>query len=327
MAVQDVVDASKSNAPVGEGLTNEERAERGDFVGDEEGEGEGGDDDPDKGKKDAGEDEGEGGGDADADALTELANEGEEGASTNGKSPVVPHSRFNQVNEDKIRLETENRMLREELERNKGRPAAKEEPEVPKFDVKAARAKMREHLSMGEEDEADAIQDQIDAHLVETAAARGRNEALQEVTQRVNQETLQAAADAIVVEQPYLNPKHEDYNATAFKTVVSLRNTYISEGMAPAAALRKAAADMAEMRGEKGGGEGKGKGADKGQQREDNALARGAKAADRQPARTEGGKGMRGGRETPKDVTEMDDSQFRNMPKEDKRAARGDNIS
>ena len=190
--------------------------------------------------------------DLDAEALAELA--GEE-----GKSRSVPHSRFNEVNEQ-WKIERAARLqLEEEMARLRGeKPAPKDEPQAepePEFDFKSKRKALREATYEGDTDAAEKLEEEIEAAnlaRMEKLAEQRAESKYQERMEKERQEretkeaeqTLTAANAAAVKaaeEYPFLNSQSADADADAIDEVIALRDLYLKRGDSAADAITKAA--------------------------------------------------------------------------------------
>lgn len=183
----------------------------------------GGDDDPD-----ADEDPDP---DLDAEALAELA----EG----GKSKVVPHSRFHEVNESLKREREERLRLEEENARLKGAAPKPEEqkPEKPAtYDFDAAEDRYMGAMLEGDADKAKEIRREIRAEelkLFESKAGQDAKKAAEEELQKRDQsaetERLQKVLNDVLAKYPFLNNDSEEANQDAIEDVIARRDYYLRQ--------------------------------------------------------------------------------------------------
>lgn len=163
-----------------------------------------------------------------------------------GGSASVPHSRFNEVNEQKKRAEAERDQEREARIRAEERARLLEEQRIgaakpaeapaPAFDLAAKRKEYREAVLEGDDERANKIEDEIDEYQAGRTEARVRA-GLKEDAARAE---IQAAAESVVAEYPFLNSTVATCNKEALAEVIEFRDYYISKGKAPAAALTEA---------------------------------------------------------------------------------------
>lgn len=251
----------------------------------------------------------------------------------------IPKGRFNEVNERRKALETENQQLRRELEEaRKGKapaaapapaqasaapaasPAAAPAPAaVVAFDPDAKEQEYIEALMAGDTGKAAKIRREINAHIVSEASAKAESTvSRREATKLLNEEvaaTLQA--------HPWLDT--ED-GADALELIQAARDSAIAKGVPPYKALRDAVAKIAPRFAPAGSrtpaGELPGAGG-QGDTRTANAIKRGAADSEAQPALVQSGIGNRAtaGRVN---VAQLDEEQFANLSEAEKRRLRGD---
>lgn len=252
-------------------------------------------DDDDNGGNDGGNQDDNG---LDPEALKKLAEDDDEddADAKGGKSPVVPHARFNEVNEQ---LKQE-RQAREEAERRLAelqQGGKKDEPDNkdPEFDLKSERKAYTEALMEGDTDKALEIQERIDAHMLAQAEAKAEAR-LQERQRNEEQKSLEAlfndAADKAEATYPSLKPGDASYNEEAVEMVNALVAQNLAKGQKGHEALTNAVERVAKVYGwsdNAGSGLDKDK-ADKGNQ---DAVRRGVDTANRQPANPTGSAGNR----------------------------------
>lgn len=282
--------------------------------------------------------EGDGGSDADdldADDLAALAGEGGD-----KKPSMIPHARFNEVNEALKKERAERLQLEEELARTRGRvpkdadaqPEQGDEP--PAFDFKAKRRELREALYEGDEERAEQLEDEIDAAKAAELERRAEAKAQQlyesrqaeAEAQRIQAE-VQAAAAAAVAKYPVLNPDSKGHDPELVEEVVALRDFYIHQkDMSPGEAITRAA-DKVAGRGaaakDDGEGEPGGKRLKAGAKPTTEQLRRNDERSRRIPPR-DGGIGERA---TDIDWENLTEEEFDSLPDSEKRKARGDYVA
>lgn len=242
---------------------------------------------------------------------------------------MVPRSRLDEV------LERE-RLLTDHILKTGGKGAAKEEA-APVFDLKAKRREHTKLLLEGKEDDADALADQIDAHILNTATKVAEDRALQRMRDDRAQEEIEVAVTTVNEKYPELNPKNRKaFDKELCDDVVALRDGYIRKGMKPAAAILKASDRLC---GERSGGGDEGEGEQVRNRdgkrttvtrlppRKPEQVRRSAEIAARVPGRT-GAQGV-GVREAPSDAevdpAKMSDDTFDKAAREG-RLDRGDKV-
>lgn len=183
----------------------------------------------------------------DAEVLAEIA--GEE------KPKMVPHSRFNEVNETLKAERAARLLLEEELARSKGaqpkpdQEKAKPEPEA--FDYDAAEDKYNDALLDGDKTLAKQIragiraQERKDAIAEAEAAAdaRYRKSRQQDEQQRTDAEFNLELTKAYAA-FPFLDSGGEAANSEAIEEAMALTQFYRVKGLSPAEALRTATAKV-----------------------------------------------------------------------------------
>lgn len=297
--------------------------ERGDFVDDDEGgEGDGGevianDGAPAKpGEKEA-----------------PTAGEGEEGV-TDGddKDRRVPYSRFREVNEAvvsereaRIRAETELRLMREgKIAPPTPTPAAPEPVNIGNL-----RREAKQALMEGDIDKSLELDAQADAELERRAEQRAveRMERDNAIRREEEERTeLNQVGARVMAKYPFLDQNHADTNPEAIEDVVALRNGYIAKGMKPGAALEKAADTIAKSLGFEAD-PAKGNKDDPVKTRQQEGIARSAKAAVQQPAVPLVGRGERGRSTVAEiDIAKLSDDEFRALPEAERARQRGDTV-
>lgn len=262
--------------------------------------------------------------------LKDLADEDEEDEQPEKAGKGIPKPRFDEVNEKRIRAEERARLAEEELARLRGDKKADKADDKPAFDYDAKEEAYMDALMEGDKDAAKKLRREIDearrAEFEEAATTKAEARMLQ----RQAATDLNAAAQAVIEEFPFLDSKSVKANKAAIAEVVEWRDFYISKGHGAADALLKAA--------EKVGPGYKPRKASEGEDEDDAPkaktkldelramrLRKNAAAANRQPARLEGGVGNRGtGGKL--NVEEMDEDAFASLTEKEKARMRGDAV-
>lgn len=254
----------------------------------------------------------------------ETDDEGE--AEPDGKSPkMIPKSRFDEVNERRIRAEERLKML-DEQRATAAKGAEEEAPAA--VDLKDLRKQQRAALMEGDEDKAAELDEQIDAEVERRATLR----AVANLSESQAKAELKAAAAAVIEDYPFLDSTSRAANKEAIAEVVAFRDSYISRGMGHAEALMKAAekvgkfyapAKSKKVADEDDEDDDPKSAKTKIDELRERRLRKNAKTANQQPARLEGGVGNRGtGGKL--NIEDMDDDQFSRLSEKDKAKARGD---
>lgn len=187
----------------------------------------------------------------DLELLAELAGDG-------GKAKMVPHARFNEVNETLKQERAERLRLEEELARAKGQqPAAAPaavtpEPKPQGFDFDAAEDRFMDALLDGDKEAAAKIRAEIRAEERKELAQQSAQSAQQvtdaELKRReaeAEQQVAQKVMSAAITKYPFLNHESEDADADAIEDVVARRDLYLKQGMPFAKALATAVEKVA----------------------------------------------------------------------------------
>lgn len=182
--------------------------------------------------------------DEDAALLAELAGDPK-------KSGMVPHSRFNEVNNALKSERAERLRLEEELARSRGqaKPAeeVKPEPAPAAFDFDDAEDRYAEALLEGDKALAKAIRTEIRTEERKQYVIEAK-QTVREQTQHERDEAAaaqQKAAIGVVVEAAYakypvLDPSNDAHDSEALLDVVAHRDLLISRGTPPAQAIAQA---------------------------------------------------------------------------------------
>lgn len=185
----------------------------------------------------------------DLELLEELAGDG-------GKAKMVPHARFNEVNENLKQERAERLRLEEELARARGQqpeqPAEKAEPKADGYDFDVAEDRYMEALLDGDKDAAAKIRSEIRAEERKQFAQQTSMTAKQvaeEEQRRREAETEQQAAqkvlNAAITKYPFLDHEGDEADADAIEDVIARRDLYLKQGMPFAKALATAVEKVA----------------------------------------------------------------------------------
>lgn len=239
---------------------------------------------------------------------------------------MVPHSRFNEVNNE-LKQEREARLrLEEELARARGgrqadqerEPAAEQQREQQKpeaYDFDAAEERYMEAVMEGDTAQAKQIraeiraQERAEAERAAHAVVESRR--AQEDQAREQQELVRTASE-LYKRYPQLNGNSDEADPDLIEMTLALRNRYIANGSRPADALRQAAAKTC--------------GAGKDDLLEDDeptprkTIQRNLERDRRIPPRDIGA----GERSRPVDYSALSEDEFDSLSEADKRRARGD---
>ncbi|MBG4448718.1 hypothetical protein I5F71_02830 [Pseudomonas aeruginosa] len=186
--------------------------------------------------------------DLDPDALAEIAG--------GGKSKMVPHARFNEVNETLKAERAERLRLEEELARARGQvPQKKEEaPKEKAYDFDEAEDRYNSAILEGDTEAAKAIRREIRQkeredfeRAAEARAAQAYDQRRAQDDQQRAQQAMAAVATEAYKTYPFLNSEGAEADADAIDMVVALRDRNIAKGMDPAEALRSAVAKVGPM--------------------------------------------------------------------------------
>ncbi|WP_447593536.1 hypothetical protein [Aquipseudomonas campi] len=315
-----------------QGVEEEEEEEEEDEDEDEEGDDDDGDrgDDVDPALKpdddadaDADADAAGAGDDIDHEALAELASEG-------GKARMVPHARFNEVNESLKHERAERLRLEEELARANGReqePAARGKADEAKpYDFDSAEDRYMDAVMEGNKDLAREIRSEIrseerksiEAESQKTAQASAES-ALKQRDEEGEAAALQKVAGESIAKYSFLDINSESANKDAIEDVVARRDYYMKQGMPPSKALATAVEKVAPRYAKKD--EPAAKGSDV--QLTAEQISRNIERERRIP-QVPGGVGERG-KEV--DYSNLSEDEFDSLPESEKRKARGDFVA
>lgn len=179
----------------------------------------------------------------DLELLAELAGE--------GKAKMVPHARFNEVNETLKHERAERLRLEEELARARGQqPAAqtdKPEPKPEEYDFAEAEDRYMDALLDGDKAAAAMIRNEIRAaeqrKFAEQSALTAKQAADEELRRRDAEEEQAAAGKvlaAALAKYPFLDHESDAADADAIEDVIARRDLYMRQGMPFAKALAAA---------------------------------------------------------------------------------------
>ena len=227
------------------------------------------------------------------------------------ESDHIPKWRFNEINEER-------KALKEELERLK---SARVEPAPTSAQAPVTVRSLRDHESELEAKLDDALYDgdaeqrkairaelrQVRDKIDDAVRSEAENRAEAKLSARMEQSAIQQAAEEIVAKHPILG---DGGNADAVEMVVSLRDTYIANGVPAVKALKDAASKVVKLFGSEPSDEPKPVTPDP---RKAEAIKRGVKVAEATPPKG-GGVGSRA-QEPMNDATAMSDSEWAKMSK------------
>lgn len=179
----------------------------------------------------------------DLELLAELAGE--------GKAKMVPHARFNEVNETLKHERAERLRLEEELARARGQqPAAQADAPEAKpegYDFDAAEDRYMDALLDGDKEAAAKIRNEIRAaeqrKFAEQSALTAKQAADEELRRRDAAEEQAVAGKvlaAALAKYPFLDHESDAADADAIEDVIARRDLYMRQGMPFAKALATA---------------------------------------------------------------------------------------
>lgn len=249
------------------------------------------------------------------------------------RSPGIPKARFNEVNERKKALESENEQLKRELAEARAAgaaqpsaPAATQAATTPQAEVAAFDVSAKEHeyataLIEGDTAKAAKIRGEINSNLVEQATQQAEGN----IARRSAAQLLQTEVEVTLKTYPWLDTPD---GAEALDLIMASRDRAISQGAAPHQALRSAVAKIAPRFKPAGDGDtpsgGLPGGVKGGDTRSSEAVKRGAADAVAQPPAMPVGVGNRATPAARVDVGAMDDEQFAALSPAEKSRLRGD---
>ena len=255
-----------------------------------------------------------------------------ERAAEEDPSPMgIPKARFNEVNEERKRLARENEELRIRAAQLEARQApAQAQPEAPAakpepFDEDAKEEAYVQALLEGDTGKARAIRKEINAYLRDSAvqqaetASATRREA---EARNAEQSTLAQVSAQAVKDYPYLDTPE---GADALEIIVAARDAGIAKGLKPSAALKAAVDKFAAKFAPAAPAEEPDATTSltKVDNRDTEAVKRGAKALGQQPPNVQAGIGNRASAARI-DPSKLTDAEFAKLSDEDRRRLRGD---
>lgn len=270
--------------------------------------------------------------DTDDDKDDDEPGEEEPAAETAGKkvgSKMVPHARFNEVN-DQLKAERDARLkLEEELARARGAQPREEAPAPAKqeaaaaFDFDEAEDRYTDAIMEGDTAAARAIraeirkEERVEAERAATQVVEARQ--ARESQAREQQALVDTAAELYKV-YPQLNGASDKADADLIEMTLALRNRNIERGDSPSVALRKAAEKVcgaAKVELDDGDGD---EGDDGGETRQERVIRKNLARDARIPPRELGA----GERSRPVNYADLSEEEFDNLPEREKKKARGD---
>ncbi|KTT33825.1 hypothetical protein SB18R_03315 [Pseudomonas oryzihabitans] len=283
---------------------------------------------------------------ADAGSEADPEAEADPDAAAGNKPRMIPHQRFNEVNENlkterKLReqLEQENERLRQQAAQGAQPPAATA-PETPPaaapeaFDYRAAERRYQQLFLDGDEDGAAAVREEINTalraeaqHQADQAArtAISQYQATQQQLQqqqaaRTEAEQFQQSVAKVYAEHPRLSPESADYDQGLEQDVIDWSNVFVSRGMTRSDALQAAVQKMLPAASSTAPSEAKVKPAP-GQLSQEQIQRNLERASQQPPLPTEGT-----GQRRVIDISKLTDEEFESLPEADRRRARGDSL-
>jgi len=245
----------------------------------------------------------------------------------NGKAKMVPHARFNEVNETLKSERAERLRLEEELARTRGQVPPKQEPakDEPKpYDFDAAEDRYNDAIMSGETEKAKALRREIRQEeqkqferAAEEKAAATYDARRQQDEKKAAERALQEVAKQAYEDYPFLNDQGEAPNEDAIEMVVAVRDANMRKGMDAADALRKAVAKVGPMFSEKKPPK---EGEEERRSARESVIKRNLEREKQIPPRDQG----LGERSRVIDYSKLSEEEFDALPDTEKRRARGD---
>lgn len=249
---------------------------------------------------------------------------------TTGADQRIPKARFDEVNEARKNAERALAEANAQIQamRNQGgsapAPAPAADPPQPAFDVQAKEKEYLDLLMEGETDKATQIRMEINKHIAEQAETAAE----QRILKRAAQSELSAVSNKIVEDWPYLDTPA---GKSAIELIVFRRHQYEQQGLSPAAALQRAANELApklapdDAETPTRDGTGSTDNSRQTDTRRVRAVERGIKDSQAQPPTLSAGVGNRQQSSTGAlNVETMDEEQFARLTTAEKRKLRGD---
>lgn len=199
-------------------------------------------------------------------------------------------------------------------------PAATQPEALNNVSLRALRKEYHQALMDGDTDKAEELTDKIDAQVIAIAEYRvEQRQASKAVANSMAEVTTQALKDYPFLDTPA--------GADALDAIIAGRDRRIQGGMGAVQALSEAVSAIApRFAGEQDANQVQGLESKKGltDTRTSNAVARGARDSNSQPASLLAGQGNRTTASRPLNGEDMTEEQFSNMTQAEKKAARGD---
>jgi hypothetical protein len=163
----------------------------------------------------------------------------------------IPKSRFDEAvgKEREAREAAERRAaeLERQLQAGEQQVARTEQIEQIEAQISALEEKHADLLLDGNAKEAAAVMKQIRMAERQIATAEAEQRATMRINQTLEKQTFNATVARIEADFPQFNPESESFDADLVELVLSKQQTLMrSEGLAPSAAMDKAARDVAE---------------------------------------------------------------------------------
>lgn len=170
---------------------------------------------------------------------------------------MIPHARFNEVNESLKQERAARLQLEEELARARGTQPSTVKPEAAPvesqaFDFDAAEKRYMDALMDGDTDAAAALRKEIRAEerkdfsqQSEQSAKQAAEAERQRVQNETAQEQTQRVLDDAIEKYPFLDHASEAADSDAIEDVIARRDLYIKQGVPFAQALEKAVEKVA----------------------------------------------------------------------------------
>lgn len=258
-------------------------------------------------------------------------------AAAGNKPRMIPHQRFNEVNENlkterKLReqLEQENERLRQQASQGAQPPeaaAATPPAAAPEaFNYRAAERRYQQLFLDGDEDGAAAVREEINAALRTEAQQQADQAARAAIRQELQQQAAQSEAAQfqqsvakVYAEHPKLSPESADFDQALEQDVIDWSNVFVSRGMTRTEALQAAVQKLlptaapapAPAKAKPATG-----------QLTQEQIQRNLERATQQPPLPTEGTGQR----RVIDISKLTDEEFESLPEADRRRARGDSL-
>ncbi len=226
----------------------------------------------------------------------------------------IPRARFNEVNDRRKALESENEELRAQLAARNGTAATQAPAADQGFSIEEAEERYGQLMADGDMKGAAALRMQINAAIEDKAFERFRHATANDKA-RVD---MNATVEDLLGQFPWLD---EPEGAEALELIVALATSKRQAGMDAATAVRQAAMLVAPRFGAPAGvGQ---QGAPSGDIRTQRANQRGASHSMQQPPLPQAGMGNRATPVTV-DTSKLSDDEYMALPEAERKKARGD---